>query len=130
MKILITILCLILCTSCFSACKRDNQNSTVTSLPVATPNPNITNTKGEFYETNGELRATGGLSVLGDTFLKIMIDGKEHEFVLSDNVKQQIAQYNKDEDNLMLMKGTMLIIEYHKRNLIFVADSIEIVTAN
>lgn len=130
MKILITILCLIFSLGCFTACKKDNEGATVTNLPVATQNPNITKTKGEFKEIGGKLYATGGLSVLGEDFLKIMIDGKEQEFVLSDDAKEAIAFFNKDEDNLMIMKGTMLTIEYHKRNLVFVADSIEIVTAN
>ncbi len=129
MKILITILCLILCSGCFSACKKDNE-SNIIDLPIASQNPNITNNKGEFYEVNGELRATGGLSVLGENFLKIMIDGKEREFVLSENAKKQISVYNEDKDNLRIMKGTMLLISYHERNLIHVADSIEIVTAN
>lgn len=129
MKILISILCLILCSGCFSACQKDS-NSSVTSLPVATPNPNITNTRGEFFESSGKLRATGGLSVLGDNFLKLMIEGAEYEFVLSERAKKEISIFNKDKDNLKIMKGTMLTVTYHKRNLIFVADTIEIVTAN
>lgn len=128
-KIFSFILCVILATSVFSACgKKDG--STVTPLPVATPNPDITHPEGQFYEANGEKKAEGGLSVLGEDFLKIMIDGKEIEFTLSEKAMREISIYNKDKKNPRIMRGTMLLITYTERNLIKIAETIDIVTAN
>ncbi len=111
-----------------TACGKNDNG--VVKLPVAPANPNITHPAGEFYEVDGELRAQGGLSVLGEDFLKIMIDGKAIEFKLSQNARKQIEYYNKDKKKPQIMIGTMLLIDYENKDLIKIAESIEIVTAN
>ena len=123
-------LCLITLVTCVTACKNDDKNATI-SLPVATANPDITRPEGKFYTVNkDELMADGGLTALGEDFLKIMVEGKEIEFALSKNAMEEIAIYNKDRKNPQIMRGTMLEIRYTKRNLIYVAESIGIINAN
>ena len=125
------ILALILCTVCvlslFCACGNDDG---IVNLPEAERNPDITNSDGSFYKIGDELRAEGGLSVLGEDFLKLMIEGKEIEFVLSDNAKRVIGLFNQDKKNLRIKKGTMLVIAYEIENLVYVAKNVEVLTAN
>lgn len=129
-RIILT-LCLITLLTCVTACKNNDDKSTTISLPVATANPNITHPEGRFYTVNNdELMADGGLTVLGEDFLKIMVAGEEIEFALSKNAMEEIAVYNKDKKNPKIMRGTMLEIRYTKRNLIYVAESIGIINAN
>ena len=113
-----------------SACKKSEGSSNIIPLPVATPNPNISKPEGAFRTINGKPAATGGLSVLGTDFLKIMVEGKEVEFALSKDALKQIGYYIEDKDNPQIMKGTMLTIHYHEDDLIKIADEIVIVTAN
>lgn len=123
-------LCLITLVTCMTACKNEDKNTTI-SLPVATANPDITRPEGRFYTVNkDELMAEGGLTALGEDFLKIMVEGKEVEFALSKNAMEEIAVYNKDKKNPKIMRGTMLDIRYTKRNLVYVAESIGIINAN
>ena len=70
------------------------------------------------------------LTFMGKGFLKIMIEGKEWEFVISDEVQHKIDVFNKDKDNLKIMRGTMLQLKYEKKDLIFIATDIEIIQAN
>ncbi len=128
-KNLSLILSIILAISLFSACANKEEGNVI-SLPIAETNPNISNPKGEFYEIGGELKADGGLSVLGTDFLKIMIDGKEIEFALSPEVIHKIEVFNKDKNNLLIKRGTMLSLTYKKQDLIFIATDIEIINAN
>lgn len=128
-KIISLILCVICTLSVFCAC--DKKEGNVVSLPVAEFNPNITKPEGAFgEEVGGLLTATGGLSVMGTDFLKIMIEGKEYEFVISPEVQRKIDIFNKDKDNLQIMIGTMLKLYYEKKDLIFTATDIEIISAN
>lgn len=133
-RIISVLLSLICVFSLFTACKKGEpqEESNVVDLPVAEANPNITKPQGEFFETSDGLYAVGGLAYLGKDydFLKIMIEGKEWEFALSEEAKHHIEVYNKDPENLQIMKGTMLQIKYEKKDLIFVATEIGIVTAN
>ncbi|MBO5929672.1 MAG: hypothetical protein J6Q27_00080 [Clostridia bacterium] len=123
-------LCLTTLVTCATACKNKNE-SNVIPLPVATANPNITHPEGRFYVVNkDELMADGGLTVLGEDFLKIMVEGKEIEFALSKKAMDEIAVFNKDKKNPQIMRGTMLEIRYTKQNLVYVAESIGIVNAN
>lgn len=108
----------------------DNTSSSVTPLPVASANPNITHPEGRIYVSDGEKKAEGGLSVLGSDFLKIMIDGQETEFALSENARREISIYNKDEKNPTIMQGTMLLITYTERDLIKIAETMDIINAN
>lgn len=128
-KIISLILCIVCAVSVFSACGKKEGN--VVSLPVAEYNPHITKPEGAFgEEVGGLLTATGGLSVMGTDFLKIMIEGKEYEFVISPEVQRKIDIFNKDKDNLQIMIGTMLKLYYEKKDLIFTATDIEIINAN
>ena len=117
-KITSILLCLICALSLLSGCKKEEGN--VVPLPVAESNPNITNHEGMFFESGDMLYAQGGLSVLGTDFLKLMIEGKEREFVI----------FNKDKDNLLIKQGTILQLTYEKKDLVFVATDIEIINAN
>lgn len=130
-NVIASMLCLIALVTCMTACKKDEDKSTTISLPVATANPNITRPEGRFYTVNkDELMADGGLTALGEDFLKVMVEGKEVEFALSKNAMEEIAIYNKDKKNPQIMRGTMLEIRYTKQNLIYVAESIGIINAN
>lgn len=129
-KIILSILCITMATAMFAACKNYNEETNVTPLPVASPNPDISHPEGELYISNGENKAEGGLTVLGEDFLKIMVQGKELEFALSENAKREISIYNKDKNNLRIMRGTMLLITYTERDLIKIAETIDILTAN
>lgn len=127
-KITSVLLCLVFALSLFSGCKKEEGN--VVPLPVADANPNISNHDGMFFEAGEDLYAQGGLSVLGTDFLKLMIEGKEREFVISPEVQRKIDIFNKDEENLMIKKGTILQLKYEKKDLVFVATDIEIINAN
>lgn len=131
-KLFAAVMCFILAASLMAGCKKDEQDATssITPLPVATANPNITHPEGQYYTSNGELKAEGGLSVLGSDFLKIMIEGQEVEFALSENAKREISIYNKDKDNPRIMQGTMLLITYTERDLIKIAETMDIIDAN
>lgn len=126
-RILAVVLCFVCVISLFCACGNDNG---IVKLPVAEHNPDITHPEGSFYEIGDELRAEGALSVLGEDFLKLMMEGKEIEFALSDNAKHVINLFNKDKKNLRIKKGTMLIVSYEIKNLVYVAKNIEVLTAN
>ena len=127
-KIFSVILCIVLALSLFVACKGD---SNVIDLPVAEPNPNITHPEGEFYvDADGNKTAVGGLAFLGTDFLKIMVEGKEQEFLISPEVQRKIDLFNKDKNNLKIMRGTMLRLVYETKNLVNTATDIEIITAN
>ncbi len=128
-KTSVLISCLLLTTLALSACGTRG-SSKVTPLPVATANPNITTPQGQYYEVEGKLKAEGGLAALGEDFLKLMIEGKEVEFALSKRAIDEIAVYNKDKNNLLIKRGTMLLITYTKNDLIYTAESIEILIAN
>ena len=127
-KLIIYPLCLMLAVSFLSGCKQSNAKP----LPIATKNPNITKPEGQFYgETaSGEFRAEGGLVSLGEDSMRVMIEGKEYEFVLSPNAQREISIYNKDEKNLQIMRGTMLLITYTKKDLIWTAETMDILLAN
>ena len=127
-KITSILLCLICALSLLSGCKKEEGN--VDPLPVAESNPNITNHEGMFFESGYLLYAQGGLSVLGTDFLKLMIEGKEREFVISPDVQRKIDVFNKDKDNLLIKQGTILQLTYEKKDLVFVATDIEIINAN
>ena len=127
-KIISVLLCLICALSVFCACEKKEGN--VVPLPVAEANPNITKPQGMFFEASGQHMAQGGLVVLGTDFLKLMIEGKEREFVISPDVQRKIDIFNKDEENLQIMRGTMLQLTYEKKDLVFVASDIEIINAN
>ena len=127
-KIISLLLCLICVLSLFSACGKKESN--VVPLPVAEANPNITNAEGKFFEAGDLLMAQGGLSVMGTDFLKLMIEGKEWEFVISPEVQRKIDIFNKDENNLQIMRGTILQLTYEKKDLVYVATDIEIISAN
>ena len=131
-KLFAAVMCFVLAASLMAGCKKDGQDamSSITPLPVATANPNITHPEGQYYTSNGELKAEGGLSVLGSDFLKIMIEGQEVEFALSENAKREISIYNKDKDNPRIMQGTMLLITYTERDLIKIAETMDIINAN
>ncbi len=123
------ILCIICTLTVFCACGKNEGN--VISLPVAEFNPNISKPEGAFgEESGGLLTATGGLSVMGTDFLKLMIEGKEYEFVISPELQRQIDIFNRDKDDLKIMIGTMLKLYYEKKDLVFIATDMEIITAN
>ena len=128
-KIVVLALCALITVGMFSACGRKSE-SNVIPLPVATPNPDISRPEGRFYKIGDELKAEGGLSVLGYDFLKIMIEGKETEFALSQKAMKEISFFNKNEKEPMIRRGTMLIITYTIKDLVYTAESIEIVNAN
>ena len=129
-KIILSILCIVMTASMLCACKGNDGGSSVIQLPVATPNPDISHPEGELYVSNGEKKAEGGLTVLGKDFLKIMVAGEELEFALSEKAQHEISIYNKDKKNLRIMRGTMLLITYSERNLVKIAETIDILTAN
>ncbi len=120
-------LCLILSMSFLAGCKTEKN----APLPVATHNPDIKKPEGQFYETgDGQFKAEGGLVSLGKDSMRVMIEGKEYEFVLSPNAQREISIYNKDEKNLQIMRGTMLLITYTKKDLIWTAETMDILLAN
>ena len=123
---------LLMAVSFMTACGKDKQNasSSVTPLPVATANPDITHPEGQYYTSNGEKKAEGGLTVLGSDFLKVMIEGQEVEFALSENAKREISIFNKDEKKPRIMRGTMLLITYTERDLIKIAETMDIINSN
>ena len=122
-RILALILCVVCAFSLFCGCKEEGSNTV--NLPVAEYNP-----EGSFYKVGDKLKAEGGLVALGEDFLKLMIEGKEIEFALSDNAIKQINHFNKDKKNLRIKKGTMLVLSYEIENLVYVAKEVEILTAN
>ena len=128
-KIIALCMCLLLSCSLFCGCTKDGE-AKVTPLPVATPNPDITHPEGRYYEAEGEKKAEGGLSVLGDDFMKVMIEGNEIEFALTENAQWEISIYNKDKNNPRLMQGTMLLITYTERDLVKYAETMDIINAN
>lgn len=127
-RILALVLCAVCVFSLFCACKKDGANTV--DLPVAEYNPDITHPEGSFYKLGEKLKAEGGLSVLGEDFLKLMIEGKEIEFLLTDNALKQIGYFNQDKKNLRIKKGTMLVLTYTIENLVYVAQEVEILTSN
>ena len=127
-KIISLILCVLCILTLFTACGKNENN--IIDLPIAEPNENIKKPEGMFFETNGKLAAQGGLSVLGDDFLKIMIEGKEYEFGLSDDVIRKIGIFNKDKENLKIKRGTILMLFYEIKDATYFATDIEIITAN
>lgn len=129
-KILAAILCVVMSVSMMTGCKNNKQESEITPLPVATSNPEITHPEGQYYTSDGENKAEGGLTVLGSDFLKVMIEGEEIEFALSKNAQREISIYNKDEKNPRIMQGTMLLITYTERDHIKIAETMDIINAN
>lgn len=127
-KILALCMCLVLSCSLFCGCKKEEAK--VTPLPIATPNPEITHPEGRYYESEGQLKAEGGLKVLGSDFMKVMIEGEEIEFALTENAQWEISIYNKDEKNPRLKQGTMLLITYTQRDLVKYAETMDIINAN
>ena len=129
-RILSLILCVLCAFSLFGACSKSDSRDLI-ELPIAEINPDITKPKGEFYTANGdELYASGGLSALGNEFVRIMIDGKEYEFEMSDEVIKKIGIFNKDKDDLKIKRGTMITLRYRIDGKKYFAEDIEIVTAN
>ena len=127
-RILSLILCIACAFSLFCAC--DNKEGNTVDLPIADYNPNIKHPEGSFYEFEGELKAEGGLVALGEDFLKLMIKGEEIEFALSDNAVKLINLFNKDKNDLMIKKGTMLVLTYKNENLVKVVYDVEVLNAN
>ena len=128
---LIFMLCLVLAMSMFSGCTKNDGFAKVTDLPVASANPDISKPQGQLYETaDGKLKAEGGLVTLGEDFMRVMIEGEEREFALSPNAQREISIYNQDKKNLRIMRGTMLLITYTKKDLIWTAETIDILLAN
>ena len=128
-KLTALLTCLILVCGLFAGCK-NNGESKVTPLPVATPNPEITHPEGRFYEAEGKMKAEGGLKALGSDFMRVMIEGQEVEFALTENAQREISIYNKDPKNPRIMQGTMLLITYTQRDLVKFAETMDIITAN
>lgn len=129
-RILAVCICFVLSLSLFTGCKKEQTESKVTPLPVATPNPAITHPEGEYYELQGEKKAVGGLKTLGNDFMKVMIEGQEVEFALTEKAQWEISIYNEDPKNPRIMRGTMLLITYTERDLVKYAETMEIVEAN
>ena len=129
-RILALILCMVCAVSLFCACGEPKEEGNVVKLPVAEYNPNITHPEGGFSEVDGKLTADGGLVTLGEDFLKLMIKGEEIEFALSDNAMKQINIFNKNKNDLMIKKGTMLSLTYKNENLVKVVYEIEVINAN
>ncbi len=127
-RIIAVLACTVFVMSLCAGCKKDEPG--VTKLPVATPNPNITHPEGKYYEAEGALKAEGGLKVLGADFMKVMIEGKEEEFALSEHAQWEISQYNKDPENPRICIGTMLLVTYEVKNLVKVVETMDIITAN
>ncbi len=128
-KIISLILCIVFAASLFCSCAKNEGN--VIDLPVAEYNPNITHPEGEFYvDAHDNKTVIGGLSVMGKGFLKLMVEGKEYEFIISDAVQKKIDIFNKDEKNLKIMRGTMLKLVYETRDLVNTATDIEIIRSN
>ena len=127
-RILALITCMVCAISLFCACG-NNEGNTV-KLQVAEYNPNITHPEGEYYEIEGQLKAEGGLVVLGEDFLKLMIKGEEIEFALSGNAQEQISIFNKNPLEPMIKRGTMLVLTYKNENLVKVVYEVEVLKAN
>lgn len=123
-------MCLMMFSVCFTACKKDENSSNVVKLPIATANPDITNPQGQYYKVGDELKAEGGLKALGEDFMRVMIEGEEVEFALTENAMREISLYNKDPKNPRICQGTMLLITYTERDLVKFAETMDILTAN
>ncbi len=128
-RIMAVLACAVFVMSLCAGCKKEEE-SKVTQLPVATPNPEITHPEGRYYEAEGKLKAEGGLKVLGSDFMRVMIEGEEIEFALSEHAQWEISQYNKDPKNPRICQGTMLLITYEVENLVKVAQTMDIINAN
>lgn len=129
-KFLSFLLCIFCVFTLFTACGKNKNDKNTVDLPIAESNPQITKPEGTFLEASGDLLAQGGLSALGDDFLKIMIEGKEYEFELSDDVIRKIGIFNKDKENLQIKRGTMLMLTYEIKDATYFATDIEIINAN
>ncbi len=129
-RMLAICMCALLSVSVFAGCKKNEGSSKITPLPVATPNPNITRPQGQYYEVKGELKAEGGLKALGKDFMKVMIEGEEVEFALTEKAQWEISVYNKDPKNPRIMQGTMLLITYTERDLVKFAETMDILESN
>ncbi len=125
-RILSSILCVVCAFSLLVACN----DSKEIDLPLAELNENITKPEGKFLEVNGKPTAQGGLSSLGENYLKIMIEGTEYEFKASAEVMRKIGIFNKDENNLKIKIGTFLMLTYEMQGDIYFATDIEIVESN
>ena len=128
-KFISLLLCVLCATLLFTACKKDKED-TIVDLPITEANPDITSPEGKFFESSGKLRAEGGLSALGDGFIRIMVEGEEYEFNMSDEVIRKIGIFNKDENNLQIKRGTILMLTYEIKDGTYFATDIEIITSN
>ncbi len=129
-RILAFTLCVLFALTIFSGCKK-NDDENLIDLPITEANPDIRKPEGEFYTANGdELYASGGLSALGDNFIRIMVDKTETEFKMSDEVIRKIGIFNKDENNLQIKRGTFISLQYEIKDGKYYAKDIEIITAN
>lgn len=125
-KILSLTLCCICIVSLFTACGNSNE----IELPITEYNENITKPQGKFLEIDGKPTAQGGLSAMGKDYIKLMVEGKEYEFKLSDDVIRKVGIFNKDKDNLMIKRGTVLMLTYEVQDETYFATDIEIINAN
>lgn len=125
-KILSLILCCICAVSLFAACGEPKE----IELPIEKYNENITKPQGKFLEIDGKPTAQGGLSAMGKDYIKLMVEGKEYEFKLSDDVIRKVGIFNKDKDNLMIKRGTVLMLTYEVQDETYFATDIEIINAN
>ncbi len=128
-RILALILCVVCTLAVFSGCKK-NDDENLIDLPITEANPNITKPEGSFYEASNKLYADGGLSALGDDFIRIMVNKTEVEFKMSDEVIRKIGIFNKDENNLQIKRGTFLSLQYEIEDGKYFAKDIEIINAN
>lgn len=128
-RFLAFILCVFCAFSLFIGCDKTEKENLV-ELPIAEPNPDITKPEGSFYEASGKQYADGGLSALGDDFIRIMIKGEEIEFEISDVVIRKIGIFNNDKNNLKIKRGTILSLQYEIENEKYIAKDIEIIDAN
>lgn len=125
-KLSAILLYILLAFSLFSACSKNKE----IDLPIAPKNELITKPQGEFFETNGKAVAQGGLSALGDGYIKIMVEDTEYKFEMSANVMNKVNIFNKDKKNLKIMRGTFLMLYYEVQDGKYFATDIEIINAN
>lgn len=125
-RILSLIFCVLCVFSLFVACN----DSKEIELPIAEANENITKPEGTFLTVNGKPTAQGGLSALGENYLKIMIEGKEYEFKASAEVMRKIGIFNKDKNDLKIKRGTFLMLPYEMQGDVYFATDIEIIETN
>ncbi len=129
-RILATLMCICCITLFFAGCEKkeepQQESKETLNLPVEEINPDIQDHSGMFLEANGKPAAQGGVVSIGKDydFMKIMIEGKEYEFKLTETSARPLKIWTKDTENPKVKRGTILLFHYEEKDGVFTATEI------